>query len=161
MTHDELVEKIAILLWHVTLQQRLRNFPSSTSDQWEACSDSDKNEWREWASVAVRAAVEDMLVEPTLEEVGSTSSDHEKGYLNSFHFDRIKQLFVSRRLRFTKIKSLEERVTVEEVHTTSLNYSADCAFTVMTDGKPTGPLYSTREYAETYRLGIIQQLKEP
>jgi hypothetical protein len=57
-------------------------------------------------------------------------------------------------------KTPEERVTVEEVHTTSLNYSADCAFTVMVDGKPTGPLYSKREYTETYRLGLIQQLKE-
>ncbi len=69
-------------------------------------------------------------------------------------------LLAERCSRYLKPKSAEERVTVEEVHTTPLNYSPDCAFTVMADGKPAGPLHSTRAYAETFRLGVIQQLKE-
>ena len=59
-----------------------------------------------------------------------------------------------------KPKTPEERVTVEEVHTTPVNYSVNCAFTAMKDGKSAGPLHSKREYAETYRLGLIAQLEQ-
>ena len=65
----------------------------------------------------------------------------------------VNKLLASRRSRLLR-KEPEERITVEEVHTTPLNYSSDCAFTVTFDGKPSGPLHSCRKYAEIYADGL-------
>jgi hypothetical protein len=73
-----------------------------------------------------------------------------------FALDSLLAYRPSRLLR----KEPEERVTVEEVHTTPLNYSPNCAFTVMLDKKPAGPLHSTREYAEIYADGLRFRLQK-
>jgi len=65
----------------------------------------------------------------------------------------LTQFIDIRRSRLLR-KEPEERITVEEVHTTPLNYSSDCAFTVTFDGKPSGPLHSCRKYAEIYADGL-------
>ncbi len=69
-----------------------------------------------------------------------------------------KEEFLSKLMARLAPKPSLERVTVEEVHTTPLNFSANCAFTVMLDGKSDGPLFSKREWAECYAAGLRAEL---
>lgn len=97
--------------------------------------------------------------EPTVEEANAAApSIDDKGTDEGTYQSYARRLLASRRARIEKPKTAEERVTVEEVHTTPLNYSSNCAFTVMLDGKPSGPLHSNRDYAEIYAEGLRARL---
>jgi hypothetical protein len=143
---EELTEKIAMMLWHVTLQQRLRNNPSTTNDQWEVCSEEAKGEWREWAAVAVSVAAEEMLKKAEWSEVPDVSAFHVES------LEAVTAVINSRRSLYLKPKTAEERVTVSD---------GDCAdlVCVLLDGRPR-ICQLQRDDAEIYRLGLIQQLKE-
>jgi hypothetical protein len=110
---------------------------------------------REAMTAAARVCLEAALGDVTKEEIeGFRSSYFANGSNWQENTARILRSFTALRCSRLLHKQPEERVTVEEVHTTPLNYTPNCAFTVTLNGKPAGPLHSCREYAEIYADGL-------
>jgi hypothetical protein len=123
MNHDELVEKM-LVPFMAEFERPDKGFYAGMS-------------------AALCVAVEELLQNPTHEEIATQSG-----------FGEHLRFLANRHSHYLKPKSAEERVTTYEG-----DLSFSFPFDVRLDGKwKLG--FSLREDAETYLLGLIQQLKD-